>query len=94
MAGATRDITQGAYPVGTVIRFGCIIGVGGTITCQTNGQWTQKPMCADAGPGINCCFFIERISYFGFPNLSLLEMKITKNSFLQILQNSILEKID
>ena len=56
VAGATRDVTRGPYPVGTVIRYGCIIGVGETITCQTKGQWTQKPMCTDAGTGMNCNF--------------------------------------
>ena len=49
VAGATRDITQGPYPVGTVIRYGCIIGVGGTTTCQTNRQWTPKPACTPTG---------------------------------------------
>ena len=58
VAGATRDVTRGPYPVGTVIRYYCIAGVGGTITCQTNGQWTQKPRCTFAGIGMNCNFCI------------------------------------
>ena len=60
VAGATPDVTRGPYPIGTVIRYRCIVGVGGTITCQTNGQWTQKPTCTGAGTGMNCNFFMER----------------------------------
>ena len=59
VAGATRDVTRGPYPIGTEIRYHCILGAGGTITCQTGGQWTQKPACTPTGmPGMNCNFFV------------------------------------
>ena len=45
---AGRSGPSGPNHVGTRVRYTCRTGYagGGTITCQTNAQWTPRPTCS------------------------------------------------
>ena len=52
---SNRTIYYGPYNPGYHVTYTCHKGGGGTISCQSNGNWTQKPTCS--GQLHFCCFF-------------------------------------
>ena len=45
---AYSSTSGGPYTVGSRVTYTCNPGLigGGTITCQPNGQWSQRPTCS------------------------------------------------
>ncbi len=63
---STRTRYKGPYNVSDQVTFSCLQGGGGTITCQRNGNWTQKPLC------ISMLIFVQQIQFASVVSASCL----------------------
>lgn len=59
---STRTKYNGPYNPGDQVTYACNSRGGGTITCQRNGAWTNKPICT--GQDCFTCMYMSTVTLF------------------------------